>query len=554
MPQVKILSCLEKVFPDAPLTAEEQTAFSGFQNECIAFQLAVRADETHHLTSVTLRAESPLSDCIRLRTVHCVPVRLATLPKADDNYLRKTPGLYPDLLRDLRTGDPTGDMRIYADQWQCFFIDVEPAGQFAPGDYPITLTVVDVLKNEVLASATATVTLLPGLLPEQTLKRTSWFHADCLADYYRVPVFSEDHWRIVENFVRTAVHRGYNMLLTPLFTPPLDTAVDGERTTVQLVDVTVVKGQYIFGFEKLHRWVRMAQKCGMRYFEMSHLFTQWGAKYAPKIMATVDGEYKRIFGWDTPATGEAYATFLRAFLPALMQQLHALGIKDAAHFHISDEPRPEMMADYVAARALVAPYVEDCTIMDALSDYAFYATGAVTCPIPAINHIAPFLENKVPNLWTYYCVSQYKDVTNLFIAMPSTRTRMLGVQLYRYQITGFLQWGYNFYNTFWSGHHVDPYATTDADGRFPAGDAFKVYPGENGVPEESLRIVVLHQAMQDLRALNWLEALIGREKTLEILLSCADGPLTLTEYPRDPAFFTTLRQRVNSAILEHTQK
>ena len=209
-------------------------------------------------------------------------------------------------------------------------------------------------------------------------------------------------------------------------------------------------------------------------------------------------------------------------------------------------------ADYTAARALVAPYVEGCTIMDALSDYEFYAAGAVTCPIPAINHIFPFLEHNVPGLWTYYCVSQYKDVTNLFVAMPSARTRMLGVQLYRYQLAGFLQWGYNFYNTFWSAHRIDPYATVDADGRFPAGDPLQVYPGENGLPEESLRIVVLHQAMQDLRALQWLETLIGREKTLQFLLECADGPLTLTEYPRDPAFFDTLRQRVNAAILANT--
>jgi len=552
MLQLQTISCLEKVFLDEPLHADAQTVFAGFQNECISFQLAVTGDEAVHMTSVTLKADSPLASCIRLRAVHSVPVRLATRYDADDNYLRKTPGLYPDLLRDLRPGNPAGDLRLCAGQWQCFWIDAEPNGRFAPGDYPVTLTLINVLTGEEMASTSVTVSLLPGFLPAQKLKRTSWFHSDCLADYYRVPVFSEDYWRIVENFVRTAVHRGYNMLLTPLFTPPLDTAVGGERTTVQLIDVTIVKGQYVFGFEKLHRWVRMAQVCGMQYFEMSHLFTQWGAKHAPKIMATVDGEYKRIFGWETEATGEAYAAFLRAFLPQLMQELRKLGIKEHTFFHISDEPRTDMMADYKSARALVAPYVEGCTIMDALSDYAFYTSGAVTCPIPAINHLEPFLENNVPGLWTYYCVSQYKDVTNLFIAMPSTRTRMLGVQLYRYQIAGFLQWGYNFYNTFWSAYPINPYFTTDADGRFHAGDPLQVYPGEGGVPEESLRIVVLHQAMQDLRALEWLETLIGREKTLALLFDCAQGPLTLTEYPHDPAFFATLRQRVNAAILANT--
>ena len=540
MLQLRTISCMDKIFLDEPLRAREQTAFSGFQNECISFQLAFCGDSTDHLTSVTIKSDNPLNDCVRLRSVHSVPVRLPTLPDADDNYLRKTPGLYPDLLRDRRTDDSAGDLRVLSGQWQCFWIDIEPCGRYTAGDYPLTLTLLNSVTQEPVGTACVTVTLLPGFLPAQKLRRTGWFHSDCLANYYRVPVFSEEYWRIVENFVRTAAHRGYNMLLTPLFTPPLDTAVGGERTTVQLVDVTVENGQYTFGFDKLHRWVRMAQKCGMQYFEMSHLFTQWGAKHAPKIMATKNGQYQRIFGWETAAAGEDYAAFLRVFLPALMKEVQALGIENCTVFHISDEPRLSMLEDYKAARALVAPYVENCVIMDALSNYEFYESGVVTCPIPALNHLHPFLENKVPNLWTYYCVSQYKDVPNQFISMSSARVRMLGVLLYRYQIAGFLHWGYNFYNSFWSAHPIDPYACTDADTRFPGGDPFKVYPGEDGIPEESIRLVVLHQAMQDLRALDWLETLIGREKTLELLLSCAEGPLTLEEYPRDSTFFTRL--------------
>ncbi|MFQ9394338.1 MAG: glycoside hydrolase domain-containing protein [Lachnospiraceae bacterium] len=89
---------------------------------------------------------------------------------------------------------------------------------------------------------------------------TEWFHSDCLANYYGEEVFSEEYWRIVENFVKTAVKHRYNMLLTPIFTPPLDTAVGGERRTVQLVDVTVqADGSYAFGFEKLDRWVEMGK-------------------------------------------------------------------------------------------------------------------------------------------------------------------------------------------------------------------------------------------------------------------------------------------------------
>ena len=131
---------------------------------------------------------------------------------------------------------------------------------------------------------------------------------DCLANYYHCEPWSERHWEIVENFARTARENGINLLLTPLFTPALDTAVGGERTTTQLLDITVTRAngasEYSFGFEKLDRWIDMCNRVGIEFFEISHLFTQWGAGHAPKVMATVDGEYKRIFGWDTDATGE----------------------------------------------------------------------------------------------------------------------------------------------------------------------------------------------------------------------------------------------------------
>jgi len=48
----------------------------------------------------------------------------------------------------------------------------------------------------------------------------------------------------------------------------------------------------------------MCKEHGIQCFEIAHLFTQWGAKHAPKIMATVDGEYRKIFGWETDSLFE----------------------------------------------------------------------------------------------------------------------------------------------------------------------------------------------------------------------------------------------------------
>ena len=74
-------------------------------------------------------------------------------------------------------------------------------------------------------------------------------------------------------------------------------------------------------------------KCGIKYFEHSHLFTQWGAKASPKIIADTESGKKRIFGWETDSRSEEYKRFLREYLKALMPFLKRLGIKSNTFFH-----------------------------------------------------------------------------------------------------------------------------------------------------------------------------------------------------------------------------
>ena len=81
-----------------------------------------------------------------------------------------------------------------------------------------------------------------------------------------------------------------NMILTPVLTPPLDTEVGGERTTVQLADIEKTDGGYVIDLSRLERFIDICLANGIKYFEINHFFTQWGAEHAPKIVATVDGE------------------------------------------------------------------------------------------------------------------------------------------------------------------------------------------------------------------------------------------------------------------------
>ena len=320
-----------------------------------------------------------------------------------------------------------------------------------------------------------------------------------------------------------------------------------ERPTVQLVQVKKDGDRYAFDFSRLDRWVKMADRCGVRYFEMAHLFTQWGAAHCPKIVATVNGRERKIFGWKDRAAGKQYRNFLDQFLPQLVRYLKKRGIDKRCYFHVSDEPHIDHLEAFSQAAAIVHEHLKGFPFIDALSNIEYYDRGLVRCPIPASNHIEPFVEKGVEKLWTYYCVSQWDQVANRFFCMPSARNRILGAQLYRYDLAGFLHWAFNFYFTQYSTRPLDPFVETDAGRAFPAGDAFLVYPGEDG-PIDSIRGQVFREALQDQRALQLLEKLQGRDKTITLLERHASAPITMKRYPRGKAWLLAMRQRCNRRI------
>lgn len=540
-----LVSSLEKILPHCQPSLKNSLKLRGFSGETQSVQIAYTCQNDDFGESdcqFYMAVHSEIQMYIRFRKVGLVPCAYPCHGTWDDDYLVTQPGMYPDLLLPLKEEFP---IKAIAAQWRSIWIDIDaPAG-----NYEVALQFQDI-NHERIKTITFSVDVLPFSLPEQTLIHTQWLHADCLADYYDVPVFSEAHWNIVDKFMKSAVDHGMNMLLTPIFTPPLDTALNGERTTIQLIGVRKNADSYTFDFSKLHRWISFCEKNGIKYLEISHLFSQWGAAYAPKIIACTDnGPEEKIFGWHTAATGKDYTLFLHSLLPELKEFLRQRGWLDRTWFHISDEPHDHEVSTYAAAKASIADVLADCKIMDALSSYSIYQKGIIPRPVVSVDKIEPFIEANVPHLWAYYCTVQAICVPNRFIAMPSTRNRILGILLYYFNIEGYLHWGFNFYNSQRSVEHIDPFKNTDAGEAFPSGDPFLVYPAPDGGAYESIRGMVLRQALYDLRALQRLEQQIGREQVIRLIESECGKNLSFSNYPRTISFFDTIRDRIYELIM-----
>ncbi len=555
---------LEKVFPDKrPAAMEKNTVISILRGEKAALQLVYGKVKSGPKCRMELFYEikgSPVK--ARVRNVEPVPSAFPCYEKNDDNYLTTMPGLFPDLLKPKRDNKIVPLMGQYRSLW----IDFPDTQTGAAGVYPVEIVVLArtsgtekgalgetgnaAPEEKVVERLLFFLEILDVPRPEQTLIHTEWFHCDCLANYYHTEVFDERHFKAIESQMMYAGRElGVNMILTPVFTPPLDTAVGGERRTVQLVDISLRGNQYAFRFEKLRRWCELCKKCGILYLEIPHLFTQWGALATPKIVAEVNGAREKIFGWHVPAQSPAYKEFLEQFLPALCRELEKQGFdREHVYFHISDEPTAENWESYEKAKSMTAKLLEGRNVIDALSDFLFYEKGLVEHPVVANDHIGQFIGQGVRDLWVYYCCGQCHKVPNRFFAMPSARNRIMGVLMYLYRIKGFLHWGYNFYNSQFSKEAVDPFFDTHAGYAFPSGDPFLVYPGTDGETWSSVRGEVQREGLSDLQALYALEKAVGRERTEEIIYEGEDGPFTFTHYPTHKEYFFGLRRRIGDEL------
>lgn len=568
MIQTKIYNDLYLITPEKTPDAPELKEFSICKNEPFSFQMAYKlfsddqaryaSEERHFVVRITSELEISTYQVGYVPVLHSFSRISPSLPV----------GLYPDILtpkttnakvsrqeihggigyRCIESGE-TVSLVAYNDSWnQAWFTINENGNEMPVGKHTIKIELFD-WSNEKLGENELQIEVLDANLPEQSLYYTNWFHNDCLADYYGLELFSDEYFTVMKRFLEPAVKNGMNMLLTPAFTPALDTAIGEERMTVQLVGVTLENGKYKFDFSMMKRYIDEARSVGIKYFEHSHFFTQWGAAHAPKVVANVDGEIKKIFGWETDASGDEYVGFLREYIPQVKEFLKKEGLFETTLFHISDEPDTANLPTYEKSRARISDLLEDCMVGDALSDCQFYESGLVKTPIARIHKVMDFV-GKCDDLWVYYTGGEcYDGLSNRLIQLPRERNRGLGYMLYYHNAKGFLHWGYNYYYGRLAHGLYDP--AKDPCCGFPnAGTTYSVYPSADRRPLQSIHQKIFTDGLIDMRALQLLESLAGREVCLALVDEIVGSP-NFFNTPENPEKMIELRSAINEKIKEY---
>ncbi len=538
---MKIISSLDKIRDKDDLRDYEISSLSALKGENVNFQIYFEVPEKQ-LTKPIL--ESELSEFITLYEVR--NVNMDFIWQADDDVITKKPGIMPDLLVPLSDIDGYFSATHHGN---VMWVNVKLPDDIKAGEYDIKISYWD-------NSVTLTLKVIDDVLPKQTTKFTQWFHVDCIADYYNLPMYSEEHWEKIDNFMVMARNLGINMILTPILSYDLDTWGENSfRPICQLVDINRDNGVYSFGFSRLDRFIDMALKNGMEYFEISHLFHPRGAEKCNQVEMVVDGERKIVFNMTMLGDIPEYVEFLKNFVPAVVGFLKKKGIFEKCYFHISDEPIEDIIHYYEYANSYIRPLLEGGKTIDAISNASYYQRGLVDAPVQDIDRTCfkEFEGIELSEKWCYYCCGNYKDCSNRFLNMPLYRDRILGLQMYKYDYCGFLHWGYNFYYCTCSYYKYNPFVSTSGDISYPSGDPFSVYPGDNGALP-SIRAIVFKDALEDIQICRKLEEYIGKDAVVKLIDDEAGMDLTFFDYPRNPEYILSVTDKMRKMIKEFSQK
>ena len=518
-----------RILPNSAPRRARHIMLAGAQGQVISFQVGVLLKTFASKLDVTLSGSMMRYASARLAEL--VPLMHQTRNTPFGMIESQAPAYVPDPLPPLRS-QPM-DIRVSRSVW----VSVRLPRRSMRGDVVLGVKLNGQLAGEVQAE----IRTWDFELPPLELPVTNWFYSDAICDWYKVEPFSGRYWKLLEKYFANLVDHNQTAIYTPLFTPPLD----ADKRLLQLVEVTeLAKGRYRFGWRKLKRWLDLALGAGFKYFEMSHLFSQWGAAHAIRVVVNRSESQALLFRPDAPATGTVYKRFLQQFLPALVKFLKGENVFERCVFHLSDEPGQQHLEQYRAVREMVRSTVPEIRITEALSHVEFLKEQLIDQPVPVIDKLPDFLGAGVKP-WTYTCCNPQGTYPNRFLDYPLYRLRVLGAMLYLWELKGFLHWGCNYWYRGGTRQLIDPFLVTDAH-RWPdwfAGDPFIIYPGEDG-PMDSIRWEVFRAAMDDYRLLKLADEKVGRDRVAGLL----DAIRSPAQYPRSSDYLAGIGRVAASLV------
>ena len=529
---------LVKVFRDdePPAEADGEIVLQAARGEYESAQVCVRATEAIsglQIVAAALQKEGGAipAEAITWNPVGYVPLGHNTPHTPAEELCAKAPTEVPDPLL------PAEPIDVAAGQTQPLWVTVHVPREAAPGLYAGQLTV-RWAGGE--AAVGLSLTVWPFEMPEERhLSYTNWINQGALAKHHGVETYSDQYFEVLAKYARAAADHHQNMLWIGLGVVGITERADGELE---------------FDWATFDRWVEVvtANGCG-RLIEISplgHWADGWGSTeiaFHGYGVKTEGGESKKLSAEEC----------LPKLLPALQAHLEERGWLDGATIHIADEPAVHHVASWNEKSDWVHSLAPGIRRIDAIEAPDF--EGHLEIWVPKLNHLYNWLPHydrareRGAEMWFYTCCHPTGRFPNRFLDQPLIKTRILQWYNWRYQLSGYLHWGLNF----WDDEPLNSAGRTN----LPPGDCWIVYPGPDG-PLSSLRWEALRDGFEDYECL-WLLADRTRAVAEELgapaeLFDSAQRSdelarelvRTMIDYARDPAELRAVREQTAREIAQ----
>ena len=241
-----VVSSETRVF-NQDMPKESLTCVRAMKNEPVSFALAYRSTLERGRNKRV--PDMPISISVTSDTLPIAVYKVCTVPFTASECEDATPdtlGPCPDILRPRRASpeilhlgdrlapyveaDEENTLNASCAVTQSIYITANEEGEILPaGKHDVCIRIFTLSTGEKIAEHHVSVELIDAVLPENALFFTHWFHYDCLARSHRVPVWSEEFFRLLGLYIKNATTHGMTALLTPAFTPALEHGAN-ERT------------------------------------------------------------------------------------------------------------------------------------------------------------------------------------------------------------------------------------------------------------------------------------------------------------------------------------
>jgi len=404
---------------------------------------------------------------------------------------------------------------IPAGRVQAIWLSLRVPKQARPGRYVLPLTLYyaadDFLDEEIAGQAEVTLEVAALVLPDPAEFRhflDLWQHPTGIARGHGVPLWSEEHWRLIEAYGRELARLGQKAITIIASDSPWA----GQRCRgnpeypsalheYNMVGISRGRdGKLHFDFSRMDRYVETYLRLGInKEIEVLGLLAAWDDDFGRPLqdhpdnirLACRDEATGRITWLRTQAE-------LREYMGALAAHLQQRGWWELTRF-TADEPsdvalfrqRVDFLHSACPGAQAKIPFYHTELMGEFLQDVADWVPvlHGLARDVETSRRLQAAVQARGDRFLWYVCCGPKRP--NNFITSPAIEARFQGWFTAWAGLDGFLRWAF----TCWPADPWgQPYYRIP---HWPAGDMFFVYPGGDGQPVRSLRTETLLLGIQD---------------------------------------------------------